>query len=81
MTISDFISRCDRYCADAGVSRTWLSKRLFADTFRIQSLADGKSDVGVNRLARAMSDLEALEAIPTPTPANDPDVEARGEAA
>lgn len=64
MTIPDFIARCDRYCAAADVSRTWLSKRLFADTFRLQSLADGKSDVGVNRLARAAADLDALEAAP-----------------
>lgn len=62
MTISDFISRCDLFCRATGVSRTWLSKRLFADTFRLQQLADGVSDVGVRRLERAVADLAALEA-------------------
>lgn len=60
MSITEFVTLCDRYCADTGASRTWLSKRLFNDTYRIQSLADGKSDVGVNRLARAAADLTAL---------------------
>jgi hypothetical protein len=62
MSIPDFISRCDRYCQAAGVSRVWLSKRLFADTNRLADLASGTSDVGVNRLARALADLAALEA-------------------
>lgn len=62
MSIPDFISRCDRYCEAAGVSRVWLSKRLFADTNRLADLAGGTSDVGVNRLARASADLAALEA-------------------
>lgn len=43
------------------MSRTWLSKKLFADTFRIQQLADGASDVGVRRLERAVADLATLE--------------------
>ena len=62
MSIPDFISRCDRYCSDAGVSRVWLSKRLFADTFRIDQLAAGSSDVGVMRLERAAASLAVLEA-------------------
>lgn len=61
MTIEQFIARCDRYCADADVSRVWLSKRLFSDTDRLNQLATGGSDVGVNRLARAARDLAALE--------------------
>lgn len=62
MSITEFVTLCDRYCADTGASRTWLSKRLFNDTYRIQSLADGKSDVGVNRIARAAADLSSLRA-------------------
>lgn len=62
MSITEFIASCDRYCRKSGASRTWLSKKLFADTYRIQSLADGKSDVGVNRLARAAADLAAIDA-------------------
>lgn len=62
MSIPDFISRCDRYCEAAGVSRVWLSKRLFTDTNRLADLAGGTSDVGVNRLARASADLAVLEA-------------------
>lgn len=61
MKISDFIARCDSFCARAGVSRVWLSKRLFSDTFRIDELARDESDVGVKRLERAVSDLSALE--------------------
>lgn len=62
MSISDFIARCDRYCAAADVSRVWLSKRLFTDTNRLSDLASGTSDVGVKRLERAVADLAALEA-------------------
>lgn len=62
MTIEQFILRCDRYRQAAGVSRVWLSKRLFDDTYRIDELAKGKSDVGVKRLARALADLAKLEA-------------------
>lgn len=60
MTIPDFIRMCDAYCAQAGVSRTWLSKRLLKDTTRLQQLADGEVDIGVKRLQRAVSDLQAL---------------------
>ena len=60
MTIPDFIRRCDAYCADFGVSRVWLSKKLFSDTFRLDELEAGSSDVGVRRLARACADLDAL---------------------
>lgn len=62
MSIPDFIARCDRYCEAAGVSRTWLSKKLFKDTYRIGQLADGKSDMGVRRLERALEELAVLEA-------------------
>lgn len=62
MSIADFISRCDRYCADTGRKRSWLSKKLFDDTFRLDQLAGGGSDVGVRRLERALAELAALEA-------------------
>jgi hypothetical protein len=68
MTIEQFIARCDRYCKAAGVSRVWLSKRLFADTNRLSDLSSGSSDVGVKRLARAAADLAALEAANDTTP-------------
>lgn len=61
MSISDFIARCDAYCAATGVSRVWLSKRLFQDTYRLDHLAEGKTDVGVKRLERAADDLAGLE--------------------
>lgn len=60
MIIADFISRCDLYCQDRGVSRVWLSKRLFSDTFKIDQLAAGSADVGVRRLEKADADLRAL---------------------
>lgn len=61
MTIAEFIARCDAYCEKASVTRVWLSKRLFSDTYRIGDLADGKTDVGVKRLTRASEDLSELE--------------------
>jgi hypothetical protein len=60
MTIQEFINRCDRHCEAAGVSRVWLSKRLFQDTYRLDQLASGETDIGVKRLDRAAADLEAL---------------------
>lgn len=62
MTISDFIARCDAFCAKRGVTRVWLSKRLLGDTYRLDKLAAGEVDIGVKRLDRAVSDLAALEA-------------------
>jgi hypothetical protein len=61
MGIADFITRCDQFCALRGASRSWLSKRLFHDTFRLDELATGESDVGVRRLERATADLARLE--------------------
>lgn len=62
MTLPEFIAECDRFCSEFEVSRVWLSKRLFSDTFRIESLAAEKSDVGVRRLAKASADLAQLRA-------------------
>jgi len=61
MSIQEFIERCDRYCRSADVSRVWLSKRLFNDTYRLENLANGGTDVGVKRLERAATDLATLE--------------------
>lgn len=61
MSISEFIARCDRYCAERDKTRTWLSKRLFKDTYRLDDLAAGDTDVGVRRLERAAADLAELE--------------------
>lgn len=62
MSISEFIERCDRYQEAADVTRVWLSKRLFQDTYRLQELAEGRTDIGVKRLERAAEDLAVLEA-------------------
>lgn len=62
MTISEFIARCDRYCEAVGRTRKALSKQLLLDTSRIDDLEAGGTDIGVNRLERASSDLAALEA-------------------
>lgn len=61
MSIPDFITRCDAYQVAANVSRVWLSKRLFNDTYRLDHLAAGESDIGVQRLERAVEDLAKLE--------------------
>jgi hypothetical protein len=61
MPISDFIARCDAFCEARGLSRVWLSKRLFNDTFKIENLDVGATDIGVRRLAKADADLTALE--------------------
>lgn len=62
MNIPEFIQACDRYCKAASVTRVWLSKRLFRDTYRLGQLAGGNTDVGVKRLERAVSELAELEA-------------------
>lgn len=61
MSIPEFIARCDAFCETANISQTWLSKRLFADTFRLRDLAAGGTDIGVRRLERALADLGRLE--------------------
>lgn len=61
MTIPDFITLCDAYCGRAKVTRTWLSKRLFNDTYRLEQLAKDEVDIGVKRMERAVDDLVALE--------------------
>lgn len=61
MTIPEFISRCDAFCERHDVTRVWLSKRLFQDTYRLRDLAEGTADVGVKRLDRACDELAALE--------------------
>jgi hypothetical protein len=60
MTIADFIARCDAFCLDRGVSRVWLSKRLFSDTRKLDQLATDSADVGVRRLEKADADLTVL---------------------
>lgn len=60
MTIPAFIARCDAFCLDRGVSRVWLSKRIFSDTRKLDQLADGSADVGVRRLEKADTDLTVL---------------------
>jgi hypothetical protein len=62
MSITAFIERCDRYQEAAGVTRVWLSKRLFQDTYRLRDLAEGTSDVGVKRLEQASDQLAQMEA-------------------
>jgi len=62
MTIPQFIARCDAYCQRANVSRVWLSKRLFANTYKLGLLADDTADIGVKHLARVLETLAGLEA-------------------
>lgn len=61
MTLSEFIARCDAYCEKAAVSRTWLSKRLFADTYWLENLAKGDAGISLKRFERAVDDLCRLE--------------------
>ena len=64
MTIPQFIARCDAYCAKAGVSRVWLSKRLFQNTYNLDRLAADEADIGVRRLERvgeAQAELESAQ--------------------
>lgn len=60
VAIVDFVARCDRFASERGVSRVWMSKRLFSDTRKLDQLANGEADVGVRRLAKADADLAAL---------------------
>lgn len=61
LNVAEFITRCDRYCKDAGRSRVWLSKRLFDTTDRIDVLAKGNSDLMTKTLERAVAQLDQLE--------------------
>jgi hypothetical protein len=61
MSIAEFIAACDRFCETRDVTRVWLSKRLLADTYKLDHLASGAVDIGVRRLERACADLEELE--------------------
>lgn len=61
--LADFVSRCDTVAPLLGVKRSTLSAKLFQDGKRIDVLADGKSDIGIGRLARAERELTALEGV------------------
>lgn len=55
-----FISSCDAVASAMKLQRSSLSKRLFNDGKRLDSLADGKSDIGIGRLARAEEELREI---------------------
>jgi hypothetical protein len=61
MNITDFVAACDAFCARHNVTRVWLSKRLLADTYKLDNLAKGSVDIGVKRLEQAFADLAGLE--------------------
>ncbi|MBD3571680.1 hypothetical protein EJ082_01645 [Brevundimonas diminuta] len=56
-----FIERCDAFAASRGVKRSTLSVWLFNDGKRLDQIASGTSDVGVQRLHRAAEALCELE--------------------
>lgn len=62
MDISDFITRCDAYCANRKppLSRSRLSTLLFNDGKRIDAIVGG-AEVGHRRLTQAGADLATLE--------------------
>lgn len=60
--LADFISRCDAYAQRRGIKRSTLSAWLFNDGKRLDQIAGGQSDVGIGRLARAVTQLDGLEA-------------------
>lgn len=62
MSIPDFVKACDAFCERHAVTRVWLSKRLLADTYKLDKLSKGEVDIGVKRLDQAFSDLADLEA-------------------
>lgn len=59
--ISAFLRRCDALCASATWKRSTLSTKLFNDGKRLDQIADGGSDIGIGRLARAEAELATLE--------------------
>jgi len=59
--IAAFISRCDAVAKRLRVSRATMSTRILFDGKRLDSIAAGKSDIGVRRLAKAERDLSAYE--------------------
>jgi hypothetical protein len=60
--LTDFLARCDAYCERAGVSRAWLSKRLFGMADKLDDFADRKADTGAWGLTGRIAVLEKLEA-------------------
>ena len=56
-----FIRRCDNFAERRRIKRSTLSAWLFNDGRRLDQLAAGKSDVGVQRLSRAVEALSKLE--------------------
>jgi hypothetical protein len=65
--VADLLRRADALCAQTGLTRTALSKRLFGDTRILGRLSDGSARCFAETLERASKRLEALEANP-PTP-------------
>lgn len=65
--LAAFIGRCDRLAERLFVSRATLSLRLLRDGKRLDDIASGRSDIGVQRLSRAERDLAAMEG-DDPTP-------------
>lgn len=59
---AQFIARCDAFAVRRKVKRSTLSAWLFNDGKRLEQIAAGVSDVGVQRLHRAAEGLAALEA-------------------
>lgn len=61
--IKSFLARCDAYRSRRSppISRARLATILFNDGSKLDSL-DAGTDIGTRRLARALTDLAALEA-------------------
>jgi hypothetical protein len=61
--LSAFLSRCDALAPRLKLTRSTLSTKLFMDGKRLSALAEGRSDVGIGRLAKAERELAALEGL------------------
>lgn len=60
--LSEFLSRCDRFCERSGMKSTVLSKRLFkGDAGRLRLLNEG-GDLGVRKFGAILQTLATLEA-------------------
>ena len=64
MTLPAFLTRCDEFVADRGMSSARLSTILFGSGATIDRLHDGRS-VTIRVLDRAIGRLDKLESQPT----------------
>ena len=57
--LAALLTLSDAYCKASGLAEATLSTRLLGAGSRLRKLSDGKSDIGVRRLAKALAWLSS----------------------